>query len=1259
MNKGQLLPNENVYQAFDRIANATACRLLKPELKPYFYEAMEKGWLCPATPVLSNMGTDRGLPISCLTGDSFINTKTGFKFMKDLKIGDFVLTHKGRFKKITAKKERVSSGDIFSLKVGLRNTKIKITGNHPVLTNLGWVRVDELNPLIHLVAVNGRIELEEKPYKVIIEEKPKNLNSGQFVETPTNSNFEIDEDLAWAIGLWLAEGNITKNKGKANGLRITMSVKEKDIVEKWKNIICSRFNKNGNIKEKQIKRLGKINRWLHSDVYGVSMSEWFLKNFKEHAKNKEMPEWVFDLKENISKNIIDGFIDGDGTIRKNGDVRILVSNPKLVCGLYNLCLKSGYDVSLNLNLNVKAAKTSKEKWYYEITIHNKLKLSRSKMPINAGVRFNDGLIYAPIRELVPIKKDETVYDITVEDDHSFSVAGVVVHNCFGIDIDDTLYDIYDKVTEMAVLTAQGGGVGVSMNRIRGRGEPIRKRGESEGVIPWAHVYDSAIIATSQGNIRRGAASINLNVGHKDIHEFLRMRRPEGDINRQNLNLHHCVQITDDFMNSLKTNKENQELMIEILKTRFETGEPYLHFIDTTNKNNPPAYTKNNLEVSMTNICCLTSDTLVSTYGGPKKIKDLVGKKVRVYDGKDWVNCDNFEMKGVSKILRVHLSGGLSVDCTPNHRWFFSRDYNEIKREKVTEILTSDLKEGMYLEYHTQETHGFKKEPGAYIKGFLLGDGTSHKGKPMLWLYDTKYICEDKLVSSLSEVRPDIGLRSDCIINPSFGEEKSFEYNYLYGPNKRKSMRGLTARKSLLKFAKEYKYSFFEEWLDWNRETKIEFLSGLFDADGTCLDTGIQLVSVSKVFIEGLQEMMATLGYTSTIGRSNDNYRIILSMIDSYNFMKESKCQRLKGVVKKPKQGKNTTWRKVASIEELEEPEEVYCPKIETTGKFALANGLMTGNSEIVLHTDPQHSFVCCLSSLNLAMYDDWEKYTFGNGMNLPELTAWFLEGVMNEFIQRAGAIKGFENTVRSAIKGRAIGIGVLGYHSFLQKKNLPFIGLMSTSYTNNIFKKIKEGAEKASREMATEFGEPEWCKDTGMRHSHLIALAPTVSNSARANASASIEPYRANAWNYKGAQGVYLMKNPQLEELLKTLNQNTKDVWNSIVVNGGSVQHLDFLTDDQKEVFLTFPEIDQVELVRLAAHRQKYIDQTQSINLCFPSDADAQYIWDAHYEAWRKGLKTLYYCRSESVIKGDTGSRKFTRKKVDNNKDDDCSFCEG
>ena len=486
-------------------------------------------------------------------------------------------------------------------------------------------------------------------------------------------------------------------------------------------------------------------------------------------------------------------------------------------------------------------------------------------------------------------------------------------SCFGIDIGDSIYKIASGSLELMMLTKSGGGVGIGLSRIRGRGSLIKNNGHSEGVIPWSKRYDTDILSTNQGSVRRGAASVNLNVEHDDVDEFLRIRRAQGDVNRQCLNLNHCIQITDGFMERmLSGGKKEQELWINILKTRFETGEPYLHFIDTTNRNKPEAYKNNNLDVSMTNIC-----------------------------------------------------------------------------------------------------------------------------------------------------------------------------------------------------------------------------------------------------------------------------------------------------------------------------------------------------SEITLYTDEDHSFVCCLSSLNLTRFEEWEKYKFDNGMTLPELGIWFLDGVLQDFINRGQHIQGLEKAVRSAEKGRALGLGVLGWHTFLQRKELPFIGFQSMKWTNRIFKFIKSEAEKASRDLAIEYGEPEWCQGTGKRNSHLLALAPTVSNSViSGGVSASIEPIRANCYNLKGAKGVSIVKNQELENLLKQYGHNTKKVWQSILENRGSVQHLTMLTEEQKEVFLTFPEISQLEIVRQAAARQKYLDQAQSINLCFPENVDPKYFHRVHVDAWKLGLNTLYYCRALNHVRGDMASRQYKEA-------DMCKSCEG
>jgi len=477
-------------------------------------------------------------------------------------------------------------------------------------------------------------------------------------------------------------------------------------------------------------------------------------------------------------------------------------------------------------------------------------------------------------------------------------------SCFGIDTPDSVRGIGLTNAELMKLTSQGGGVGISLSRIRERGAPIKGNGKSEGVVPWAKIYDSTIIATNQGSVRRGAASVNLDINHPDIGEYLQIRRPKGDPNRQCLNLHQCVVVDDPFMRKLNDrDPESMELWLEILKARVETGEPYIMFKDNVNKDNPMAYLMNNLNVSMTNIC-----------------------------------------------------------------------------------------------------------------------------------------------------------------------------------------------------------------------------------------------------------------------------------------------------------------------------------------------------SEITLHTDEEHSFICCLSSLNLAKYDEWKN------TDVVETAIYFLDGVMQEFIDKTNGKESMVRTHRHAKKGRALGLGVMGWHTFLQKKDLPFNSIASTAWTHTIFSQIKIKAEAASRQLAEEYGEPVWCKGTGMRNTHLLAVAPTVSNSRISGCSAGIEPQPANVYTFNGAKGTFIVKNSELVKKLKENGNNTDKIWDQILADNGSVQNLpvEILPEEDKEVFLTFSEVNQLALVQQAAIRQKYIDQTQSLNLCFDPTDSPRWINQVHLEAWKLGIKTLYYLRTDSVIKGDLGSRVA-----------DCVSCDG
>ena len=477
-------------------------------------------------------------------------------------------------------------------------------------------------------------------------------------------------------------------------------------------------------------------------------------------------------------------------------------------------------------------------------------------------------------------------------------------SCFGIDVADSIIDIGQKNLEMMLLAKHGGGVGIGVNQIRPAGALIKGNGTSDGVVPFCKIYDSTILATNQGSVRRGAASVNINIEHPDFEDWIEIREPKGDVNRQSLNLHQCAVVGDKFMRRLEQgDAEARKRWGKLLQKRKATGEPYVLFKGNTNKNNPAAYKQNALKVHMTNIC-----------------------------------------------------------------------------------------------------------------------------------------------------------------------------------------------------------------------------------------------------------------------------------------------------------------------------------------------------SEITLHTDENHSFICCLSSLNLAKYDEWKN------TNIIHDAIWFLDGVLEEFIQKAKYRKGFENSVRSAEKGRALGLGVLGWHTYLQERGLPFEGLLAQYETRKIFSQIKIESERASMALAETYGEPLWCVGTGFRNTHLRAIAPTVSNSKLSgNVSPGIEPWAANIFTEQSAKGTFIRKNPTLEKILKKQKLNTKEVWDKILADGGSVQDIKGLDEDTKEVFKTFKELNQLELVRQAGIRQQYIDQSVSLNLAFPSEATPKWINKVHMDAWRKGIKTLYYMRTESVLRGDIANQAM----------EDCVACDG
>jgi ribonucleoside-diphosphate reductase alpha chain len=321
-------------------------------------------------------------------------------------------------------------------------------------------------------------------------------------------------------------------------------------------------------------------------------------------------------------------------------------------------------------------------------------------------------------------------------------------------------------------------------------------------------------------------------------------------------------------------------------------------------------------------------------------------------------------------------------------------------------------------------------------------------------------------------------------------------------------------------------------------------------------------------------------------------------------------------------------------------------------------------SEIILPTDKDRTAVCCLSSLNLEYYDDWKN----DGLFLRDV-AEMLDNVLQHFIDNAP--DSISRARFSATRERSIGIGALGWHAYLQRNNIPWESALAVSTNHKIFGYIRESLNNANIEIGTVRGEAPDAMGTGQRFSHLMAIAPNASSSIiMGNTSPSIEPYRANAYRQDTLSGSHLTKNKWLDKIIKEkCEENNKldynEIWSSIIANDGSVQHIDFLEDWTKDVFKTSMEIDQRWLVQHAADRQVYIDQAQSVNLFFRPNSHLKYLHAVHFQAWKQGLKTLYYCRSEKIGKADKVSKKIERKVIEEidmkalASEDVCLACEG
>jgi len=809
-------------------------------------------------------------------------------------------------------------------------------------------------------------------------------------------------------------------------------------------------------------------------------------------------------------------------------------------------------------------------------------------------------------------------------------------SCYSVELSDSVSSIFSHVKETAALSQNGGGVGVYFGNLRPQGSPISGGGKSNGVSSFSQIYDVTSRVVSQGGVRRGSFAFYLPIDHPDVRKVLNSKKHEMGDPRTHIDSNIGITITDDWINSmLQGDKEKYNLFCEILKTRLSSGSPYLVFIDNVNNNNPKCYKERNLKVKLSNLC-FTGDTLVAVADGskPKPIKELAesGKLFPVYSARKSTKNKWFtEIKnaiafktGTQPVYEIELDDGSSFKCTAEHL-LADKDCNWIEAQNS-------------IGANLQQFVSFKNRSKLTNINCLTG---THKQSNLIWEFNNGSVPE--------------GYEIDHIKPVSQGGSDSLDNLQLLTKEQHKAktkIERLGSKNPIHKVNKDYLKSYVSNATKASGNPRF---SGIDNFE--LISLGKELYSEFGQFNRKIYNKLLERGYN--VPKSFSNYRFGKSFklyseyvlgIKEYNGEFEyskvnSKSLREENNYEKNyKKAKNLLENglKVVSIREVG-IEDVYDLSVEENQNFYIvtneeedfSSGVLVHNcSEIVLYTDENHSFVCVLSSLNLAKWDEWKDFRFKSGRSVPQVCTNLLEAVVTEFLNKTAGKWGMGRSRRFAQKSRALGIGTMGLTMLYQIKGLPFKSKESRKLNIEIHKFIYEEALKESKNLAKIYGEPEWCKGHGIRHTHLMAIAPTRTNSVITGAfSPGVEPIDRNYYVIKQQQGTFIRKNPILEKVLESLGKNNSETWESISLMDGSVKHLNFLSEKQKEIFLTAREIDQKEIIRQACDRQAYVDQAQSINLFVDPDIPAKDLIELHLLGWKNGLKSLYYLKSSSPLK--------------------------
>ncbi len=1221
----------NPLEQWDDIAKRVATHVAKAETDPerreefmfHLIRLMETRAFIPNTPCLVNAGKPKGQLAACFPAGTMISTINGPKPIEEIREGTLVLTHRGRYRRVTETMQR--QGALLRIKID-KLPEMRVTEEHPFFTDQGWIDAADLEPRQHFVQIGCCAERASEPVTIDIAGAragdfiyqpniDRKLRSGPISRhvSPVRADVQVDEEIGWLLGMYIAEGSITDGRD----IRFTLSADEQEHADRICAILQNRLGLTASKTVTNYEARGSS--WLSVRVNSKLFALWLQNNFASGFDHKRVPQWMMTADEKSQAAFLKGIADGDGTPVNVQQVRITLSNESLVRQLFEIATRLGYCPTLSPEYTPPNANAR----LWSVTF---------------GPNHNVGMVrggFYRVREVELTEEYATVYNFEVEEDHTYVANQVVVHNCFVIPVPDSLDGIMEHAKYCALIHQSGGGSGMTYERLRPAGTPVGEgRGVASGPVSFMQIVNTMTETVKQGGVRRGANMGILAVAHPDILRFIHAKNDQKSLTNFNIS----VSVTDKFLKAVENQEWFQtefegkpwerpvfdpkaddgkggeyayngqkpprpgmvfapEIWGRIIASTHRWAEPGIIFIDNVNCHNPLI---NSMGLKRASNPCVTGDTLIFTGDGIFTAKELFDSQNDVnvvIDGRfgheqRTTQASSVFWTGHQPVFRLITEEGYTLRATGNHQIMTPNGWVELQ----------NLKPG-------DEIHILNR------KGGFGAEGSLELGRVLGWMVG------DALVSPLT-----VDNRGSYPINPVAVPAR----NMLTVSSERLC--------SLLKQQHtECKLAVPGIVFQGSEEMQRGFLQGLFSSDGTVhIDSEkgnhIRLTSISEQLLRETQQLLLNFGIASTLYLNRETFA------REIGFLTTAKQAWLETIVANRKRTPNREYF-TATVEAVtpDGEEEVFDLTEPLTHSF-IANGIVVHNcAEQMLHDYN----ACNLGSIDVAKYydekiDDVDWDRFANDIywctrfldNVIDVCDWPLPQI-HDVVHRT----------------RPIGLGIMGFADLCLHKRISYGSEESAAFADRMMDCFRKESWKASLALGREKGAmPEFepnrdlyedliYNEVGLdrstpltpRNYEVTTVAPTGTISLVAETSSGCEPNFSYAYVRRDTIGTRTYAHPVAAKVLGIELDNTDS---ASIERAASyiVENRDKLPDYFVDALTLTPD----DHLRVLKAFQDHVDNSISKTVNAPSSYTLEDTDRVHRLAWKMGVKAVSYYRDGS-----------------------------